>query len=155
MLLIATDAAVKWGKITGFATCVLLFVEGDHLNGSYGALGTLVAETSAATVEGLLDVVGCEEAEYEGDVVAEVKFGYTVGRAGAYVVEVGGVAANNRAEAYHSVGVVLTHHHLGTGYKLETAWDVIYLDVGVACAMFDESVDSAIEEVVGDIAVPL
>ena len=104
-------------------------LEFRHLYGVYGAFVALVAEASAATVFGLLQVVSGEQTVDYGYFALGVELGNAVGDALADVVEVRCFAADYAAEDDDGVISAVERHLVGAVDKLETAGDGLYVDV--------------------------
>ena len=125
-----------------------------HLYGVYGAFVALVAEPSAATVFGLLQVVSGEQTVDYGDFALGVELGNAVGDALADVVEVRCFAADDAAENYYCVISAVERHLVGAVDKLETAGDGLYVDVLRQCAVLFEGLHRPVEQRSCDFRIP-
>lgn len=130
-------------------------LEFRHLYGIYGAFISLVAEASAATVFGLLQVVGGEQAVDYGYFALGVELGNAVCHALANVVEVRSFAAYDAAENYYGVISAVECHLVSTVNKFETARNGFYMDVLRQCAVLLKGLDRAIEQCACDFRIPL
>ena len=126
-----------------------------HFDGDDGALITLVAVLATCTIAGLLEVVGGEEAEDDGDVARGVETGDTLCDALTDVVEVGRLAADDAAEDDHGVVAVVEGHLTGAVDELEGAGHRLHVDVLWQGTMLLEGGDAAFEEGSRDLGIPL
>lgn len=126
-----------------------------HLYGIYGAFVALVAEPSAATVFGLLQVVGGEQAVDYGNFALCIELGNAVCNALANVVEVRSLAADDATENYYCVISAVECHLVSTVNKLEAARNGLYVDVLRQCTVLFESFHRAVEQCACDFWIPL
>lgn len=130
-------------------------LEFRHLYGIYGAFISLVAEASAATVFGLLQVVGGEQAVDYGYFALGVELGNAVCHALANVVEVRSFAADDATENYYCVISAVECHLVSTVNKLEAARNGLYVDVLRQRTVLFESLHRAVEQCARDFWIPL
>ena len=126
--------------------------EVGHFDGGFGSLGTFVAQGAAGTIDGLLQVVGGEDAEDDGHLLRRVQVGATLGGAVAHIVEVRCAAADDAAD--HDDGVIAARaRHLSSAKgQFHSAGHMSHGDVFVAFSL--EQVKSALQQRACDLVIP-
>ena len=124
--------------------------EVDHLDGAQGAVVALVARLGAGALDGLLDVLGGEDAEEDGDTAVQTHGGDALGDLVAHVVVVAGGAPDDGAQADDGVVLAALGHLGGDEGDLEGAGHPGYVDVLLLHVVADQAVHGAAEELGGD-----
>ena len=103
----------------------------------------------------MLEVLGREHAEDEGDVALEVQPSDPLCHPRTNVVEMWRITPNDATDDDHDVDVLRLGHHLGAESELEATRHALDVNVFLLGAMTLQRVAGAFQEFFGDVLIPL
>ncbi len=125
-----------------------------HIDSRSGGFVALVAQTTAATVEGLLHVVDGQHAERDGHVPLQLQLRDALRDALADEIEMTRIALHDAPEHDDGVDIGILGEELGTQRQLERTGNVLDLNVQIGTPGGPQGTHSTFQQGLCDLAVP-